>query len=243
MDTSPQVVNPLFANEILQLLPADEMRRLRPYLTRIRLVNGAVLHQAGERIEHILFVEQGFISMVATTNGPDGRVEVGLTGRESIVGSLALLVPGATSYVQAMVQMNGAAYRIPAAAVLAILEHLPALRRLMLHAFEASLAQIAQTAACNSRHTVPERLTRWLLMAHDRVDGNELALTQEFLAIMLAVRRPGVTIAIGELQATGLVQHSRGRILICDRPGLEAATCACYALVQKFVRALTSREI
>ena len=243
MDTSPQAVKPLLANEILQLLPADEIRRLRPYLTRIRLVNGAVLHQAGERIEHVLFVEQGFISMVATTDGPESRVEVGLIGRESMVGILALLIPGATSYVQAMVQMNGAAFRIPAAAILATLEYLPTLRRLMLQAFEASLAQLAQTAACNSRHTVPERLTRWLLMAHDRVDGDELALTQEFLSIMLAVRRPGVTIAIGELEARRLVQHSRGRILVCDRPGLEAATCVCYARVQKFINSIAEREM
>jgi len=142
-----------------------------------------------------------------------------------------------------MVQMPGTAYRIPVVALLASLEQTPTLQRLMLQAFEASIAQLSQTAACNSRHTVPERLARWLLMAHDRVDGDELPLTQEFLAIMLAVRRPGVTIAIGELQAAGLVRHSRGRIIICDRLGLEIATCICYDRVRKFVATLTAREL
>ncbi len=243
MDTSLPSTKPSFGNEILQALPAEEMRRLRPHLTRIRMVNGAVLHQAGERIEHVLFVEQGFISMVAAADGAESRVEVGLIGRESLAGALALIAPGATSYVQAMVQMPGTAYRIPVVALLASLEQTPTLQRLMLQAFEASIAQLSQTAACNSRHTVPERLARWLLMAHDRVDGDELPLTQEFLAIMLAVRRPGVTIAIGELQAAGLVRHSRGRIIICGRLGLEIATCVCYDHVRKFVATLIAREL
>ena len=243
MDTSLSPTKPMFGNQILQALPGDEVRRLRPHLTRVRLVNGMMLYLAGDRIEHVFFVEQGFISMVAIADGVESRVEVGLIGRESLVGALALLAPGATSYVQAMVQMPGAAYRIPIAGLLANLEQAPTLRRLILQAFEESLAQLAQTAACNSRHTVPQRLARWLLMAHDRVDGDELPLTQEFLAIMLAVRRPGVTIAIGELQTAGLVRHSRGRIVICDRPGLEGAACVCYDRVRKFVATLTMRDI
>jgi len=172
MDTTPSLTKPTFSNLLLQALPADEVRRLRPHLTRVRLVNGAVLYHAGDRIEHVFFVEQGFISMVALADGAESRVEVGLIGRESLVGALALLSPGATSYVQAMVQMPGAAYRIPTIALLACIEPGSTMRRLILHAFEASLAQLAQTAACYSRHTVPERLARWLLMAHDRVDGD-----------------------------------------------------------------------
>ncbi len=242
MDTNPSLTKPAFANRLLQALPSDEVRRLRPHLTRVRLVNGEVLHLAGDRIEHLFFVEQGFISMVAVADGPESRVEVGLIGREGLLGTLALLAPGATSYVQAMVQMPGAAYRVPTAALLACMEQGSQLRRLILQAFEVSLAQLAQTAACNSRHTVPERLARWLLMAHDRMGADELPLTQEFLAIMLAVRRPGVTIAIGDLQAAELVRHSRGRIVICDRPGLEAAACVCYDRVRKFTAALATRD-
>lgn len=243
MDTSLPAIKLNFANEILRALPPDEVRRLRPHLTRIRLVNGAVLYRAGDRIDDLYFVEQGFVSMVAVADGVENRVEVGLIGREGLVGAVALIAPGATSYVQAMVQMPGAAYRIPTAALVANLEQAPMLRRLMLQAFEASMAQLAQTAACNSRHTVPQRLARWLLMAHDRVEGDELPLTQEFLAIMLAVRRPGVTIAIGESQAAGLIRHSRGRIIICNRPGLEAAACVCYDRVRKFVETLNTRDL
>jgi len=243
MDTSHSPTKPAFGNQILQALPADEIRRLRPYLTRIRLANGAVLQQAGERIDQAYFVEQGVVSMVATADSAESRVEVGLIGREGLVGALALLTPEALTYAQAMVQMPGAAYRIPSAALVANLENAPTLRRLTLQAFEASLAQLTQTAACNSRHTVPERLSRWLLMAHDRVDGDDLPLTQEFLAIMLAVRRPGVTIAVGALEASGLVRHSRGRIMICDRPGLERAACVCYDRVRKFIAMLTARDL
>jgi len=243
MDIFLSTAKPTYANEILQALPADEVRRLRPHLTRIRLVNGATLYQAGDRIEDVFFVEQGFVSMVAAADGAESRVEVGLIGREGLVGAVALISPGAVSYIQAMVQMPGAAHRVPAAALAASLEQAPTLRRLVLQAFEASMAQLAQTAACNSRHTVPQRLARWLLMAHDRMEGGELPLTQEFLAIMLAVRRPGVTIAVGELQMAGLIQHSRGRIVVCDRPGLEAAACVCYGRVRKFVETLTTRDI
>jgi len=242
MDTSVSPIRPMFGNQILQALPAEEMRRLRPHLTRIRLVNGTILHQAGDGIEQVYFVEQGFVSMVALADSTESSVEVGLIGREGLVGALVLLVPEATSYAQAMVQMPGAAYRIAKTTLLTSLEQLPVLRHLALQAFEGSLAQLTQTAACNSRHNVPERLARWLLMAQDRVEGDELQLTQEFLAMMLAVRRPGVTIAVGGLQAAGLVQHSRGRIIICDRPGLERTACACYDRVRKFVATLTARD-
>ena len=104
------------------------------------------------------------------------------------------------------------------------------------------MAMVAQTAACNSRHSVTERCSRWLLLAHDMVEGDELALTQEFLAIMLAVRRSGVTIALGSLRQAGLVRNGRGRIVVTDRPGLEAAACSCYARVQGFAASVAARE-
>ncbi len=235
MDTFLSSTRPMFRNRLLQALPAEELRRLRPALTRVRLINGDVLHRAGDQIEQVFFVEQGFVSLVAEADGVESRVEVGLVGRESVVGSSVLLAADATSYVQAMVQMPGTAYCISAATLHASLEQVPTLRRLVRQALEASIVQLAQIAACNSRHTLPERLARWLLMAHDRMDGNELPITQEILAIMLAVRRPGITIGIGALQAVGLLQHSRGRIAICDRPGLEAAACTCYGRMRIFI--------
>lgn len=232
LDT-PLQTQPMFRNRLLQRLPADELRRLRPYLARVRLAGGDILHRAGDLVEQAYFVEQGYVSMAAEAGGA-GRVEVGLVGREGVVGSSVLLAADLPSSLQAVVQMPGTAYCIRADILHATLEHAPALRRAMRQALEILVAQLAQIAACNSRHTLPERLARWLLMAHDRVDGDELPLTQELLAVMLAVRRPGITIAISTLQAGKLLQHSRGRIAICDRPGLEAASCACYAQLCHF---------
>lgn len=224
---------PMFRNRLLQLLPAEELRRLRPHLARVRLATGDILHRSGDPVEQAYFVEQGYVSMVAEAGA--GPVEVGLVGRESMVGSPVLLAADPVSSLQAVVQMPGAAFCIRADILHASLEHAPALRRALRQALETLVAQLAQIAACNSRHTLPERLARWLLMAHDRVEGDELPLTQELLAVMLAVRRPGVTIAISTLQAAGLLRHSRGRIVICDRPGLEASACACYAHLRHFI--------
>ncbi len=228
----------MFRNRLLQMLPAEELRRLRPYLARVRLAHGEILHRAGDRIEQAYFVEQGYVSLVAEAGGAEGRVEVGLVGRESMVGSSVLLAADPASSLQAVAQVPGTAYCIRADVLHASLEQAPALRRAVRQAAETLLAQVAQVAACNSRHTLPERLARWLLMAHDRLDGDELPLTQDLLAAMLAVRRPGVTIAVGALQAAGLLRHSRGRIVVCDRPGLEAAACGCYARLCQFIETL-----
>ncbi len=239
LDTFPSPTRPMFRNRLLQRLPAEELRRLRPHLARVRLAHGDVLQRAGSRVEQAFFVEQGYVSLVAEAASAEGRVEVGLIGRESMVGSPVLLAAGPASSMQAVVQMPGTAYAIRADALHASLEHAPVLRRAMRQALETLVAQVAQVAACNSRHTLPERLARWLLMAHDRADGDELPLTQDLLAATLAVRRPGVTIAIGALGAAGLLRHSRGRIVICDRPGLEAAACGCYARLCHFTATLT----
>lgn len=228
---------PMFRNRLLQSLPAEELRRLRPHLARVRLAGGDILHRAGHPVEQAYFIEQGYVSMMAEA-GDAGPAEVGLIGRDSMVGSAVLLAAAPASSLQAVVQMPGTAYCIRADILHASLEHAPALRRAIRQALETLVAQLAQIAACNSRHTLPERLARWLLMAHDRVDGDELPLTQEALAVMLAVRRPGVTIAISTLHAAGLLRHSRGRIVIRDRLGLEASACACYARLCHFVAKL-----
>ena len=238
LDTFPSPTRPMFRNRLLQTLPAEELRRLRPYLARIRLAQGDILHRAGARVGQAYFVEQGCVSLVAEAANAAGRVEVGLIGRESVVGASVLLAADPASSLQAVVQVPGTAYGIRADILHASLEHAPALRRAMRQALETLVAQLAQVAACNSCHTLPERLARWLLMAHDRMEGDELPLTQNLLAAVLAVRRPGVTIAMGALQASGLLRRSRGRIVICDRPGLEAAACGCYARLCRFATIL-----
>jgi len=232
---------PTYSNELLSALPPAEMARLHPLLTRVHWVNGQGLHEAGERIAQVFFVEEGFACLVAQAEGASSGVEVGLIGREGMVGYPVLLDPKAASYNRAIVQMPGSALRMSAEALRDSIDALPVLRRMLFGALEVSMAQVAQTAACDSQHRLLHRLARWLLMAHDRVDGDELALTQEFLATMLGVRRSGVTIALASLQAARLVGQRRGRVTICDRPGLEAAACGCYGRVQAFAAAVAAR--
>jgi len=219
-----------------------ELEPLRLLLTRVRWTNGQALYEPGERIEHVYFVEEGLASVVAEADDANSRVEVGMAGPESMAGLSALLDPETTPFNRVFVQMAGVAYRMTAPALLESVVTMPTLRRLLFRALDASMAQVAQTAVCNSRHSLPERLARWLLFAHDRVDGDELPLTQAFLSVMLGVRRSGVTIALGTLQMAGFVQRRRGRVVVCDRAGLEAAACDCYGRVQAFVAILAARS-
>ena len=229
-------------NELLSMLPPAEMERLRPHLARKQLVNGQNLYEAGENIGQVFFVGQGYVSMVAEADGGKGT-EVGLIGRESMVGLPVVLGPEAVSFNRAMVQSPGEAVRLPAQVLHDNAGHLPVLWRLLSQALEVFMAQVAQTAACNSQHALAQRLARWLLMAHDRVDGDELTMTQEFLSVMLAVRRSGVTIASQALVATGAIGVGRGRMTVCDRPALEVAACGCYGRVKAFTEAVAARNI
>lgn len=229
---------PPYANRILAALPPSELSLLRPHLTRTRVVNGQTLHEPGEHVDQVFFFDSGFASIVAVADDTGTTVEIGLIGWESMVGLGLALNPASVAFNRAMVQMPGIVHRMPAAALTRCLDQAPVLRSHLLQMLEVMYAQVAQTAACNSRHTLAQRCARWLLLAHDRVEGDELHLTQEFLAIMLSVRRAGVTVAVQALQEAGLVQARRGRILVQDRAGLEAATCQCYARVRSFTLAM-----
>ncbi len=218
-------------NHLLAALPPHDLARLRPQLEPVALLVPQVLYAAGQPIPAVHFVETGWVSMVARLEGGD-LAEVGLVGREGMVGlSLALGADAAST--EAMVQGTGTALRMDAAAFRQALAGSAALHRLLLRYALAFQAQVSQTAACNGRHRLEERLARWLLMAHDRADGDELPLTQDFLSMMLAVRRSGVTIAAGILQKAGLIRYVRGRITVLDRPGLEAAACECHGAVRR----------
>ena len=233
---------PIPRNEVLRSLADGEFSPMRRHLTRVHLVQGQVLHEAGERIEHAYFIEQGVVSMMAqvdVANGIEpGMTEIGMVGREGLVGINVLLQADAPSYSHSVVQLPGVALRIPAPALRDLAASIPALRDNLYWALQVMMSTIAQTAACNSRHALPERLARWLLIAHDRMDGDVLPLTQEFLSIMLGVRRSGVTIASAALERAGTIRHSRGVITIADRDGLESASCNCYARVREFTRKL-----
>ena len=240
-------IQPLIRNEILKGLSREDYAPMRTHLTRVRLVQGQILHEAGERIEHAYFLEEGIVSMVAQVDDQGaptgiGMTEIGMTGREGMVGLPVLLQADALSFSRSLVQLPGVALRIPAPALRDLVVRAPELRRRLYRALHILMSTISQTAACNSRHTLPERLARWLLIAHDRVEGDDLPLTQEFLSIMLGVRRSGVTVASAALERNGLLRHNRGRVTITDRDGLERASCNCYAQVRAFIHSLPQCE-
>lgn len=214
-------------NHILQALPSAECDRLLAQAEPVDLPFHQVLHEAGEPIRHVYFVEQGMISQLVLLEGGQEQ-EVGLVSREGLVGLVAAL--GAeTSFTESMVQVPGSALRLPVAALRQEMARDGALPGLLSCSMLALHIQVTQTAACNGRHSLDERLARWLLMVHDRTDGDELPITQEFMSMMLGVRRAGVSTAVGTLEKTGAISHSRGSITVLDRARLEAASCECYA--------------
>ncbi len=233
MDLLSRPLNGLsIRNKLLAGLPAEEGEHLCPLLTRMTLVSGQTLHERGDPIEDVFFMEHGLASLTADTMDT-GQVEVGLTGWEGLVGASVLLNPEAIAVHRAFVQIPGASFRIRAADLRQKLDLCPVLRERCLRYVQMLLVHTAQSAACNARHELGERLARWLLMSRDRVDGDELPLTQDFLALMLGVRRAGVSLAMSTLQAGGLVSQARGRIIVRDRAGLEGAACECYRVIRK----------
>lgn len=218
-------------NRLLAALPRGEFERLRPRLEQLALDQKHVLMTPDEPISAAYFPETGWVSMVALL--AEGKsAEVGLVGSEGMVG-LPLLLGSESSNVEAMVQCRGTMLRLRASSFDAALEQSPSLRTLLLRYTLAFHQQITQTAACNGHHALDQRLARWLLMAHDRAESDEFPLTQEFLAMMLCVHRPGVTVAARLFQQAGLIRYAQGRITIVDRGGLEAAACECYSAVRR----------
>jgi CRP-like cAMP-binding protein len=235
----PQPNLPHSRNRLLAALPASELERLRPHLDPIDLPLKKVLITAGEPVLHAYFPASGLGSLIARLEDGSG-VEVGMMGRDGMVGT-AVVLHAETTTTDCIIQVAGSGWRIRAAALREAMGHSPALNLLLLRYVQAFHNQTTQTSACNARHNLPERLARWLLMTQDRVDGDELPLTQEFLSIMLAVRRSGVTVAAHTLQEAGLIRYRRSLITVLDRPGLEGAACACYAIMrQQFERMLGS---
>jgi CRP-like cAMP-binding protein len=237
-----QIVQSEFRNRILRALPANEIKCLLPHLTAVRLVSGQILHEAGAPVLEVFFLERGCAAVRAQDPIQQNRIEVAFQGWEAMTGIPALLGPDAVSFNEVMVQMSGTGYRMSTAALRTCLEVAPHLRRRLFQSLEVFMAQVEQTAACNGQHALPERLARWLLMAHDRVDGDDLPITQDSLATMLAARRPSVTLALSALGTAGLIMRGRGNISIYQRENLESLACPCYARVQRFSAAVTTRS-
>lgn len=216
-------------NRLIDALPPEERAQLLALLTPVRLARGQRLHGVYEPITHVYFPRTAFVSLLVVL--ADGRqIEVAAIGREGVVGlSLAM---GATADPHlALVQVPGEALMMPAGAFQAVCSALPALRLLLTRYALVRFAHVAQSAACNAFHSLSERCARWLLEAYDRVGSAELALTQDFLAAMLGVHRPTVTVALGVLQQAGLIRTARGRIRLLDPVRLQDAACECYRAV------------
>ncbi len=227
------------SNGLLAALPTDDLARLRPRLQPVELPFDRTLYPADGAVEAVLFIESGMVSLLATLEGGE-QVEVGVVGREGLVG-LPLVFGDDRSLVEARVQQEGTALRIGAATFRAAMDESAALRGLLKRYAQAFHAQVTLTAACNARHAIEQRLSRWLLIAHDRADGDEFPMTHEFISMMLGVRRPGVSLAAGVLQKAGLIHYARGRMAVTDRPGLEASSCECYHTARReFARLLGS---
>jgi CRP-like cAMP-binding protein len=218
-------------NKLLAALPPNVLSRLLPKLRPFSLTVRETLIPPDGAIDAVYFVESGWVSLVTTLD--DGtQAEVGLVGREGMVG-LPLIVGVDTAFEEAFVQANGTALQMEASAFRRTLEETPVLQNLLFRYSQAMHAQTTQTAACNGRHGLEQRFARWLLMAHDRSDSDDLPVTQEFLALMLCVYRPSITVVAGTLQRAGIIQYGRGHITVLDRNALEATACDCYSQVKR----------
>ena len=217
-------------NRLLAALPRKDYRKLLPALEPVTLAFQEVLYEPHARIRHVYFPNDCFISMLTTVDA-DRAAEVGLIGSEGMIG-VPVALGAAVSPFRAVVQGGGTAMRVKVADFRRDFSESAALRRELFLFTHLLMIQIAQTAACNRYHVVTQRMARWLLMTRDRVNSNEFRITQEFLALMLGVRRSRVSVAAGKLQERKLIGYRRGTVTILNQRGLEAAACGCYKTVK-----------
>ncbi|RYF43613.1 MAG: Crp/Fnr family transcriptional regulator [Comamonadaceae bacterium] len=218
-------------NHLLASLPAPDWARWEPLLEPCELPLGEILYESGGTMSHVYFPINAIVSLLYVME--DGAsAEIAVVGKEGLVG-ISLFMGGGSTPSRAVVQSAGRGFRMKAAALKDEFGRSSAVMHLLLRYTQALITQMAQTAVCNRHHSLDQQLCRWLLLSLDRLDGSELAMTQELIANMLGVRRGGVTEGAGKLQDAGLIRYSRGRITVLDRKGLEERTCECYAVVKK----------
>lgn len=223
----PQLQQASVRNRLLAALPPEDFGGLQPHLEPVSLELRHVLLEANAPMKHAYFLEHGIISALADTS--QGRIEVGLIGREGMVGVPVVLGADRSPHTF-LVQAPGTALRIRGADLRTAMRTSASLRAPLMLYVHALLIQTAETAYANAGFTIEARLARWVLMTDDRLEGGDLPLTHEFLSMMLGVRRPGVTAAIQVLESSGLIRAGRGRITVLNRAGLEKAAGDAYGV-------------
>lgn len=220
-----------YKNKILASLPKAEIARLAHHLLPLDLPSGKTLLDPGQEISYAYFLEAGLASVVVAM--ADGTmVETGITGNDGLVGFPALLGTKSTP-TRTFMQIAGKGFKIKAQHLVDEFERSGTFQKRIKRYFQANLVLTGQTAACNRLHDIAERLARWLLMCHDRMDSDTFSITHEFLGHMLGTPRSTVTLAAGILHKSGLIDYSRGKVTIRDRRGLEKAACECYQTIRK----------
>lgn len=215
---------------LLSALPPEDYAHLLPKLQPVSLSLGHVVYESSHRLEHVYFPTGCVVSLLYTMDN-GSTAEMGLVGNDGVVG-IALFLGGETTPNRAVVQIAGSAWRMNAKVLREEFVRGGPFQHLLLRYTQALITQISQTAVCNRLHSVEQRLCRWLLLSRDRVNSNELVMTQEFISNMLGGRRESVSVAAGRLQAAGLIGYRRGHVTILDRKGLEVRACECYHIVK-----------
>ena len=218
-------------NHLLAALPGTVWDRWLPQLEFVELALGDVIYESGATLSHVYFPTTAIISLLSVMENGESA-EIAVVGNEGIVG-VSLFMGGKTTPGRAVVQSAGTGLRLKAEILRKEFSQGGPVLRLLLRYTQALLTQMAQTAVCNRHHSLDQQLCRWLLLSLDRLQSNEIVMTQELIANMLGVRREGVTEGASRLQSAGLIRYSRGRILVLNRAELEKRTCECYAVVRK----------
>src|ERR1700730_3998623 len=219
------------SNRLLGALETASRRRIDPYLEPIELKLGAIVCEAGGILKHAYF-PQGAVLSLLTVLENGSAIETANIGREGAFGLFAAMY-SRVSFNRCLVQFEGGMVRCPIDFLQSEFEHSEHVRNLFVSYSETLLSQVQQTVACNALHSTVERMCRWLLMMHDRAEGEALPYTHEFLSHLLGANRKSVTLAAQALQMAGLISYHRGKIQVTDRAGLEKASCECYAIVRE----------
>jgi CRP-like cAMP-binding protein len=228
-------------NHLLAALPDAEWKRWSPSLERVNMRLGEVLYEPGITLDYVYFPITSIVSLLyVMENGASG--EIAVVGNEGIVG-ISLFMGGQSTSSRAVVQSAGIGCRLKAQMMKSEFGKAGPVLHLLLRYTQALITQMSQTAVCNRHHSLDQQLCRWLLLSLDRLQGDELVMTQELIANMLGVRREGVTEGAVKLQKAGLIQYTRGHITVLDRRGLEARTCECYAVVKREYDRLLPAEL